>query len=130
MLELANIKINQLPSLYESYEVVGLVKDELQLKYGFTKTKVVAGGADNALAAVGTNTLSEGTCNISLGTSGTILMPVKKVPVLNSYGVHIFSHIKDSYIMGCVLSAANCRKWWLEDILKTDNYAVGRYHKP
>lgn len=124
MLELVNIKVEQLPKLYESYEVIGLVKEELQLKYGFAKAKVVAGGADNALAAIGTNTLLEGTCNISLGTSGTILMPVKEVPILNSYGVHIFSHIKGSYIMGCILSAANCRKWWLEDILKTDDYAL------
>ena len=26
--------------------------------------------------------------------------------------------------MGCILSAASCRKWWLEDILCTDDYAT------
>ena len=25
--------------------------------------------------------------------------------------------------MGCILSAASCRKWWLEDILGTEDYA-------
>lgn len=122
MLEVANIKINQLPRLLESYEVVGIVKDDIALKYGFNKTKIIAGGADNALAALGTNTLEEGTCNISLGTSGTILIPVKEAKQLSSYGLHVFSHIQGTYIMGCILSAASCRKWFLEDVLKTTNY--------
>lgn len=122
MLKLAKIEISQLPILKESYEVVGLIKPELSLKYGFNNTKIATGGADNALAALGTGTIKEGYCNISLGTSGTILIPIKEVKKINSYGLHIFSHIKDSYIMGCILSAANCRKWWLEDVLKTNDY--------
>lgn len=36
--------------------------------------KVVAGAGDNAAAAVGTGTVGDGMCNISLGTSGTIFI--------------------------------------------------------
>lgn len=122
MLDLAHINIKQLPTLKESYEVAGLVKDNLKKEFGFVNTKVVLGGADNALAALATNTIEPGTCNISLGTSGTILMPVKEVINLNSYALHTFSHIKGSYVMGCILSAAFCRKWFLEDILNTNDY--------
>ena len=122
MLDLAHINIKQLPTLKESYEVAGLVKDNLKKEFGFVNTKVVLGGADNALAALATNTIEPGTCNISLGTSGTILMPVKEVINLNSYALHTFSHIKGSYVMGCILSAASCRKWFLEDILNTNDY--------
>ncbi len=122
MIKLANIDTSMLPVLKESYELAGYIKEDVALKYGFIKTKVVVGGADNALASLGTNTLKEGTCNISLGTSGTILFPIKKVKDLSSYGLHIFSHVKDSYIMGCILSASSSRKWWLEDILGDDNY--------
>ena len=41
--------------------------------------KVIAGAGDNAAAAVGTGTVGDGKCNISLGTSGTILFPVKNL---------------------------------------------------
>lgn len=121
-IKLTRLSLKNLPKLHESYDVVGYVKEDLALKYGFTKTKVMAGGADNALAALATNTISPGSSNISLGTSGTILMPIKEIKPLNSYGLHIFSHIKDSYIMGCILSAASSRKWFLEEILETKDY--------
>ncbi len=125
MLNIAKIKEEQLPKLKESYDVVGKVLDNICQKYNLNNNcLVITGGADNALAALGTNTISEGTCNISLGTSGTILMPVKKVPKLNSYGVHIFSHITGSYVMGCILSAANCRKWWLKNIIADEDYSL------
>ena len=27
-------------------------------------------------------------------------------------------------LLGCILSAASCGQWWIEDVLKTDNYAA------
>lgn len=38
--------------------------------------KIIAGAGDNAAAAIGTGTVGGGRCNISLGTSGTVLFPM------------------------------------------------------
>ncbi len=68
----------QLPELYESWEVVGTLRPELAEELGFSPdVKIVAGAGDNAAAAVGTGTVGEGWCNISLGTCGTIFISSK-----------------------------------------------------
>lgn len=39
--------------------------------------------------------------------------------------LHSFAHADGSYhLMGCMLSAASCNKWWMDEILKTKDYAV------
>ena len=38
--------------------------------------------------------------------------------------LHAFAHANGKWhLMGCILSAASANKWWLEDILKTNDYA-------
>jgi len=70
MLELCNLNINQLPKLCESYEQVGTLRKEVAEELDFKPTvKIIAGAGDNAAAAIGTGTIGEGRCNISLGTS-------------------------------------------------------------
>ena len=37
--------------------------------------------------------------------------------------LHSFAHADGGYhLMGCMLSAASCNKWWMEEILRTDQY--------
>ena len=80
MMDICGVKEEQLPQLFESYEVVGLLKKEIADRLGLTEAvRVVAGAGDNAAAAVGTGTVGEGKCNISLGTSGTIFISSKKI---------------------------------------------------
>lgn len=125
MLEICNVKEEQLPTLYESYEVVGNVKPEIAEELGIpSSVKVIAGAGDNAAAAVGTGTVGEGRCNISLGTSGTIFISSKKFGVDEHNALHSFDHADGYYhLMGCMLSAASCNKWWMDEILKTKEYA-------
>ena len=125
MLEICNVKEEQLPTLYESYEVVGNVKPEIAEELGIpTSVKVIAGAGDNAAAAVGTGTVGEGRCNISLGTSGTIFISSKKFGVDEHNALHSFDHADGYYhLMGCMLSAASCNKWWMDEILKTKEYS-------
>ena len=125
MLEICNVKEEQLPTLYESYEVVGNVKPEIAEELGIpTSVKVIAGAGDNAAAAVGTGTVGEGRCNNSLGTSGTIFISSKKFGVDEHNALHSFDHADGYYhLMGCMLSAASCNKWWMDEILKTKEYA-------
>ena len=75
MIEICGIKKDWLPSLFESYEAVGTVTKETAAQLHIPETvKVAAGAGDNAAAAVGTGTVGDGRCNISLGTSGTVFI--------------------------------------------------------
>lgn len=126
MMEICGIKEEQLPKLYESYEAVGTLKPELAERMGLSEgVKIIAGAGDNAAAAVGTGTVGEGMCNISLGTSGTIFISSKTFGVDENNALHSFAHADGCYhLMGCMLSAASCNKWWSEEILKTKDFAA------
>ena len=126
MLEICGVTEEQLPKLYESYEVVGTLKPEVAKELGFSENvKVIAGAGDNAAAAVGTGTVGDGRCNISLGTSGTIFISSEKFGVDKHNALHSFAHADGHYhLMGCMLSAASCNKWWNEEILGTKDYAA------
>ena len=125
MLEICGISGSQMPRLYESWEVVGTLLPEMAEKLGLPETvKVCAGAGDNAAAAVGTGVVGEGGCNISLGTSGTVFISSKEFAELDNHAIHNFAHADGGWhLMGCMLSAASCNKWLLEDIFQTDDYA-------
>ena len=125
MCEICGITTDMLPKLYESYEVTGTLKKEYADRFGFgDNVKIVAGAGDNAAAAVGTGVVGEGGCNISLGTSGTVFISSKKFGVDSNNALHSFAHADGGYhLMGCMLSAASCNKWWMDNIVKTEDYA-------
>ena len=125
MCAICGVSIEQLPELHESYEAVGNIISELAKELGLSENvKVVIGAGDNAAAAIGTGTVGKGKCNISLGTSGTIFLSDDKFTVDAKNALHSFCHADGGWhLMGCILSAASCRKWWLEDILNTTDYA-------
>ena len=124
MLEICHIKREQLPALYESYEAVGTLKSDIAAALGLSeKVKVAAGAGDNAAAAVGTGTVGDGRCNISLGTSGTIFISSDRFGVDPYNALHAFDHADGHYhLMGCTLSAASSNEWWMRDILNTRDY--------
>ena len=125
MIDICGISDDMLPKLYESYEPVGAIKPELAKELGLNEDiKIIAGAGDNAAAAIGTATVGEGACNISLGTSGTVFISSKNFGVDNFNALHSFAHADGNYhLMGCMLSAASCNKWWMEEILKTKDFA-------
>ena len=124
MLDICHITEEQMPKLFESYEAVGTLKPEIAEELGFPKNCLIAAGAgDNAAAAVGTGTTGAGSCNISLGTSGTIFIPNQTFEVDPNNALHSFAHADGKFhLMGCMLCAASCNKWWMEEVLKTQNF--------
>ena len=126
MCEICGVKEEQLAKIYESYETVGTVLPEIAKELGISENvKVAAGGGDNAAAAVGTGTVGDGMCNISLGTSGTIFISSDKFGVDKFNALHAFAHADGHYhLMGCMLSAASCNKWWMDDIIGTQEYGA------
>lgn len=125
MMEICSVREDQLAKIFESYEVVGNIKDDVASELGFpTSVKIIAGAGDNAAAAIGTGTVGDGRCNISLGTSGTIFISSKDFCVDANNALHAFAHSDGHYhLMGCMLSAASCNKWWMEDIIGTTDFA-------
>ena len=124
MLEICGVSEAQMPKLFESYDCIGTIKPDVAKALGLGETvKVAAGAGDNAAAAVGTGVVGEGGCNISLGTSGTVFISSKNFGVDTFNALHAFAHADGGYhLMGCMLSAASCNKWLLEDILGTSDY--------
>lgn len=130
MLELCGLKEEQLPRLFESYEPVGHLLPQIARLLELPEQVVVAAGAgDNAAAAVGTGTVGEGGCNISLGTSGTIFISSEQFRVDSHNALHAFAHADGGYhLMGCMLSAASCNQWLCDKILGTTDYAGEQKH--
>ena len=130
MMEICDVKEEQLPKLFESYEVTGSLTEEAAAALGLTTNcKIAAGAGDNAAAAVGTGTVGDGGCNISLGTSGTIFISSKEFGVDRFNALHSFDHADGNFhLMGCMLSAASCNKWWMDEIIGTKDY--GKEQEP
>lgn len=126
MLDICGISENQMPKLFESYECIGTVKPEIATLLGLGENvKVAAGAGDNAAAAVGTGVVGEGGCNISLGTSGTVFISSRSFGVDQNNALHAFAHADGGYhLMGCMLSAASCNKWLMDEIYQTSDYAA------
>ena len=124
MLEMCNISEFQMPKLFESYDFIGTVMPEIAKRLGIPDTvKVCAGAGDNAAAAVGTGVVGEGGCNISLGTSGTVFISSENFTVDKNNALHAFAHADGGYhLMGCMLSAASCNKWLMENIFEAFDY--------
>lgn len=124
MLEICGVTREMLPTLFESFQKTGTVLPEVAKELSLPSAcKVAAGAGDNAAAAIGTGTVGDGCVNISLGTSGTIFLSSDRYLVDAHNALHSFAHADGRFhLMGCMLSAASCNRWWMEDILKTDDF--------
>ncbi|GHS98884.1 xylulokinase [Synergistales bacterium] len=105
-----------LPPIQNSHETRGYLKKELCDELSWGKVEVAAGGADNAVSALGVGLCESGDCMISIGTSGTVLgVPGKGEARADDTGkLHFFNHAAQglSYYMGVMLSAAASLNWF------------------
>ena len=124
MLQICSLKEEQLPQIYESAAITGTLTSDAADALGLSKdTFVIAGAGDNAASAIGTGTITEGTCNLSLGTSGTIFLPGDTFRVDQNNSLHSFAHANGKFhLLGCMLSCASCNKWLLEEVFGTQDY--------
>ena len=124
MLNILGITETQLPKVYESIDIVGTIQESVATKLNLsTSTKVIIGGGDQAMGAIGTGTINSNQISISLGTSGVIFINADEFVEDPKASLHSFCHANGSYhLMGVTLACAASNKWWVEDILKTTNY--------
>ena len=93
MMDICSIQEDMLAQVYESYECVGTLLKEQAEKLGLSEDVKVI---------------------ISSDTFG----------VDENNALHSFDHADGSYhLMGCMLSAASCNKWWMDEIIGTKDYS-------
>ena len=118
MLGIIGITEAQLPAIFESTDVIGHISEEFAAASGLpVSAKVVMGGGDQAVGAVGTGTVKEGRMFFSLGTSGVVFAPCAEFAASTNGGMHVFRHANGRFhFMGCMLSAAGSMQWWSEEV--------------
>ena len=118
MLGIIGITEEQLPAIFESTDVIGHISEEFAAASGLpVSAKVVMGGGDQAVGAVGTGTVKEGRMFFSLGTSGVVFAPCAEFAASTNGGMHVFRHANGRFhFMGCMLSAAGSMQWWSEEV--------------
>jgi xylulokinase len=116
ILNALDVPVNLFPPLVKSTAVVGHLKPEIAALTGLpVGLPIVAGGGDNAAAAIGlgvsTHNLQRG--SLSIGTSGVVFVPCA-APVPDPEGrVHLFCHVDGSYhFLGVTLAAAGSLRWY------------------
>ena len=126
MLEILGITEEMLPSVHESYDVVGTLTEELKELLNIKQdVKVVIGGGDQAVGAVGVGIVGDGECSISLGTSGVIFVSSNKFAVDRKSYLQSYAHANGKYhVMAVMLNAAGAIKWWNESIFDNEDYVA------
>ncbi|HZT95907.1 MAG TPA: xylulokinase [Chloroflexota bacterium] len=108
-----------LPPVVASDSVIGCLRPEVAEVLGLPdSTVVVAGGADNACAAIAVGAVDEGVRVVSIGTSGTVLAPSAEPRIDAQARLHSFCHaVPDRwYVMGVTLSAGASLRWYRDII--------------
>jgi xylulokinase len=114
-----NIPREWLPRVYEGPEITGTLLPEVASELGLPAgLPVVAGGGDNAAAAVGTGVVRAGVVSSSIGTSG-VLFAHSDTVALDPHGrLHTFCHaVPGQYHLMAVTLAAGGAFQWLRNTL-------------
>ncbi len=85
---------------------------------------MIAGGGDNAAAAVGCGVVRAGTGFASLGTSGVVFVPSETLEIDPSGALHAFCHAVPGqyHLMGVILSAGGSLRWY-RDVIAAEQAA-------
>jgi xylulokinase len=104
-----------LPPTFEGPTATGTITEAAASATGLRAgIPVVAGGGDQAAAAVGVGSVVPGVSSLSLGTSG-VLFTTTEEPAIESEGrLHAFCHALPDrwHLMGVMLSAAGSLRWY------------------
>jgi xylulokinase len=108
-----------LPETFEGTAVTGGVGREASDLTGIpVGTPVVAGGGDQAAAAVGVGAIAPGVIAMSVGTSGVVFGSVDHPAYEPDGRLHAFCHaVPDMWhLMGVMLSAAGSYRWFKDSL--------------
>lgn len=122
MLEFLGLQEEVLPTCYESFAVTGQITPEAgEQTHLAPGIPVVGGGGDQAAGAIGTGIATAGMVSVALGTSGVVFACQEQYAVDDENRLHVFCHSNGKWhVMGVMLAAASCLKWWVEEVCQLD----------
>lgn len=112
-----------LPEVLESADVVGTVLPDVAAKLHVSSDlRVVVGGGDQAVGAIGTGTVGNGRVSISLGTSGVIFASSETYRHVPDGTMHSFCHADGNHhVMAVMLASGGSLRWWTDDVLGVED---------
>jgi len=123
ILEALAIPRDWLPTVYEGPQVTGTISSDAAEATGLIAgTPVVAGGGDNAAAAVANGVLARGDSMVSVGTSGVVFAPTETPRPDPKGAIHAFCHAVPGlyHLMGVMLSAGGSLQWCARTLTEPD----------
>ncbi|WP_066107559.1 xylulokinase [Salipiger sp. CCB-MM3] len=111
----SNTDPDWLPQVLDGHEVAGLIRPALAAELGLQPSvKIVTGGGDAATGAVAVGAVEDGTGQISLGTSGQLLLAGTRYQPNPGAYVHAFAHTLPDrwYQMAAMLNGARPLAWF------------------
>jgi xylulokinase len=113
-----------LPQVYEGPQVTGALLPEVAAELGLPAgTPVIAGGGDNAAAAVGTGVVRSGIVSSSIGTSGVIFAHSDRIALDPRGRLHTFCHsVPGQYHLMAVTLSAGGSFQWLRNVLRISDF--------
>jgi xylulokinase len=127
ILDALQISAALFPRVVKSTAIAGRLKPDIAQQIGLPDgLPVIAGGGDNAAAAIGlgisSSHLNRG--SLSIGTSGVIFVPSDR-PVPDPEGrVHLFCHADGGYhLLGVTLAAGGALRWYRDTVAPQADYA-------
>jgi xylulokinase len=111
------------PPISKSYSPRSMLKTSLEKTFRWKDVKIICGGADNAVSALGIGVFNPGDCMVSVGTSGTVLGVTSSTEPDLEGKLHYFNHVVDgtSYYMGVMLSATSSFDWARKMVATNDS---------
>jgi len=112
-----------LPPVFEGPEVTGRLHAEASAVTGLPAgTPIVAGGGDNACAAIGAGLIDEGHGVCSIGTSGTLFVHSMTPRIDPEGALNAFCDAVPGgyHLMGVILSAGGALSWYREKVAAAD----------
>jgi len=114
MLAALNLSQDLFPPCLESFQVSARTPEGVP---------VVAGGGDQAAAAVGTGAVEPGVLSVSLGTSGVVFTAIEAPEYDLSGSAHTFCHANGKWhAMGVMLSCGGSLRWFRDSVFRAGGY--------
>ncbi|MBD1909075.1 xylulokinase [Leptolyngbya sp. FACHB-16] len=116
ILQTLNLSPTFFPSVVDSTAIVGRLQLAIAQQTGLPEgLPVIAGGGDNAAAAIGLG-ISSAQLNrgsLSIGTSGVVFVPCDRPTPDPAGRVHLFCHVDGGYhLLGVTLAAGGALRWY------------------
>ena len=127
------VSADLLPRVFEGPEVTGRLTAEAAAATGLPAgTPVVAGGGDNACAAIGTGLIEDGHGVCSIGTSGTLFVhgAAPRIDPEGALNAFCASVPGGYHLMGVILSAGGALTWYHDKVAPLHAGEVGQEQEP